>query len=1129
MIQVNGFFFEIYELDTETSILSRIASLLNTTPQFLYIEHPPTDWKIKQDLNIIVEDQLKHIRKLKNDKKMSNKIDKISKKINIDIHKIINDIENNPAEITNLIDQNKRLSDEYITKYKNLKKIKGIKYSDFIIKKISIELIINNINNLFYSLYDVFDIIITTDKIPIVIYDKFTKIYKKFNSDKQEYNNWDQLRTPDVILIKIISTTNINDPEFNNVLISSDKNNNFVIKFDILIENKYINQDSMINTILESLNINTSHPKISNQIYNNIGGEFTFLNQKLNIYIFSDLVMNNPLFSSLLVINESLKASKNRTDIFVIFTDPYYGETRVNLTPRIEEGNEYIRVKITKTTNIESVNSFINIMSKLFQQYNEQYPIVEKLYIQYAPRFDIITESDIKELESDNKNLFKLNPELFAKNYSRRCPNKVSVVKDKDVDELKREGVQLIRFPNSEKISKQYWYKCDDPIYKYPGLKDNNLEKANRDKYPYIPCCFKNIQTEKPKFKEYFNIAYNNEEKIDYKQSQHTILTSTKKMLKYDSIGKLPEEIQSYFKSIDPSWEYVRTGMDITTSSFIECLLKISDTNLPGSNISRKDIILTARSELQNFSICRQQCYDITTNMIKNISIDEEQYFDPKIFISLLEDVYGVNIYLFERIGNKTEMIIPRYTHGYYRLYKKIPSVCILIHRGSEIDLSPYPQCELICRYKPDEQIKYLFKHNSDISESLSDTFNKLTLSYSLENKIIPIKFPWPENIDIISQVIDSYGKTRLINIKNADTDETLMLMTSPIPPFGVPEIKFDTNVKKNTFKMVTKFIKLLNIQDIYQFVPENKLKTSVISGKIGNVDIIIPIIESDPKEDIPIIKEGITTYSDQPSIIDLYNKNKKIAQYVSEYFYWMFSNHVDGNSLEYVIENQDAIIIEFVKDKVEIKKDFEYNPRSKKFTIDNKSGVIENSKFIAKSKEMIKRLVYILKLEIKFNINNLMNYKNTPSINNFYNNASDFKQYPIQVILEGNNSIEKWLNEQNKSFILIDHIKDNLTEPYFFQNNLIDKNIVLLQNTDDIDTAIHIAVEWQLKNVNIGLDIKTKQDYVNMAFTLYTYESSDEINNIQIKGEQNTYDIRIIGWKHNITSKNMFSVILKL
>jgi hypothetical protein len=242
-----------------------------------------------------------------------------------------------------------------------------------------------------------------------------------------------------------------------------------------------------------------------------------------------------------------------------------------------------------------------------------------------------------------------------------------------------------------------------------------------------------------------------------------------------------------------------------------------------------------------------------------------------------------------------------------------------------------------------------------------------------------------------------------------------------------------------------------------------------------------------------------------------------------------MFSNHVDGNSLEYVIENQDAIIIEFVKDKVEIKKDFEYNPRSKKFTIDNKSGVIENSKFIAKSKEMIKRLVYILKLEIKFNINNLMNYKNTPSINNFYNNASDFKQYPIQVILEGNNSIEKWLNEQNKSFILIDHIKDNLTEPYFFQNNLIDKNIVLLQNTDDIDTAIHIAVEWQLKNVNIGLDIKTKQDYVNMAFTLYTYESSDEINNIQIKGEQNTYDIRIIGWKHNITSKNMFSVILKL
>ena len=1130
MLNINGKPFQIYDLDSETSILSRIASELNTVPILLYIKRKP-DWKTKDDLNVKVKDVLKNLKNLKKTKNISpDDIESLSNKTKIPNDILYKFLRETEEKIDEEIQNNKRKAEEYLVKCREFQNIKSIENSSFVIQKLNIELTFNNKN--IYSLYDMFNIILTTEKVPVVIYNNFTKIYKKFNSTNSIYNGWDQFRSQDIILLKVISTvdtsgeTDTNIEQYNTVIIKQ-QDKNFIIEFDIEIDKQYLNQDIIINNILETLDVDYE-PKINKKIYTNIGGEFLFLNQPLNLYVYSDLVMNNKLFSSMLVVNESLKASKNRSDLFIIFLDPYYGETRVNITPKKIEGEDNIRVKVKKSSNIESINSFINIMSKLFQKYNELYDETVELYEEYKIDFanKLVVDRDTDKIQED---LFHVNPELFARNYTRRCPNKVSIVEEKDVDKLQKQGIQLMRFPKSETISKQYWYRCDHPVYKYPGLKINNLEQSDRKKYPYIPCCYMKDQTEKTNYKKYFNPE---EEKTIQSKTQ-SLLTSTKKILKFNNLGKLPEEVLTFFKNIDNSWEYVRMGMDITTSSFIECLLKAKSDNLSITDSeSRIDVISTARLELSDFSICRQQLYDMTIDMIKNIAIDENQYFDPKIFISLIEQVYGINIYLFERIDNKTSMIIPRHTHGYYRLSKKAPSLCVLIHKGSETDLSPFPQCELICRYKPDQSIKYMFKDNSKFSDILSETFNKLSLSYSLDKKIRQVVFPLPENIVIKSQVIDSYGKTRLLNIKTDSVkDEKLILITSPLPPFDVPEIKFDSTIGKNKIDTALRYINILDIKDVFQFVPEDKITN--ITGKIGNVDIIIPIVDTNPLEDIPIIKEGIITYSEQESVLNLYNKNKKIALYVSEYFFWMFSRYIEDKYETDIINNQDEIILKFVKEQVDIKEGFKYNAVSNKFSIENNSGVIYDNKFIATSNEMIKRLIFMLKLQIKFNLKKLINYKNIYSINNFYNNTSDFIQNINEVILEGNNSIEKWIQEQDKKNILRNtvYIKDN-NEPYFFKNILIDKNIILLQNTDNIDKAISIAIEWHSKNINNGQSVLISDtDY---EFTLYNYRSENEIEKIKVKGKENTYDIRIIGSKIPVKDydnqiKTIYSAILKL
>jgi hypothetical protein len=104
--------------------------------------------------------------------------------------------------------------------------------------------------------------------------------------------------------------------------------------------------------------------------------------------------------------------------------------------------------------------------------------------------------------------------------------------------------------------------------------------------------------------------------------------------------------------------------------------------------------------------------------------------------------------------------------------------------------------------------------------------------------------------------------------------------------------------------------------------------------------------------------------------------------------------------------------------------------------------------------------------------------------------------------------------------------------EPYFFKNSLIDKNIVLLQNTDDIDKAISIAIEWYTKNINNGdtIVLSSETDY---EFTLYNYRSENEIERIKVEGKENTYDIRIIAAKisDNVNNqiKTIYSTVLKL
>ena len=1148
MVLINDEFFQIYELDSENTIIRRIAAKYKTLPKYLYFTNgKPTIENYKDIDNISIENILgliesskkfnslynyvmsisqggkSEIEKLPNitpkellitwfawGKNIKNrdkfKLDIISNKkfenISSALEKIDIDIERERLETDILY--NEKLVENDLSKFENLESTDGVERTKFNIENISMKVTIDIDNK---SVLDIFDDVILTDVVPVATCDKFTKIIKDFTPSTSE---WDSDRIEDIIILKVNSKISNSERDFTNVYIGRE-NTDIKVKIVIKTVHGNVSEKIFIKRILKTI----GDPSIRNKIIDNVEGVFFLFNQSLNIYIFAELIMNNPLFSSLLVIDEHDKATKERNDIFTIFNHPVFGSIHAYITPKtaihgdpilkrrdIQLGDNYIRIKITKSINKEAVKSYMNIMSKLFAKYNELEETVKDNYRRFIPDF---ADEEIKEEIKEEITLEKLNPDLFVAGYRRKCDTKhiVSIVPEDQVEELKRQKVPLLLFPKAPEEGPQFWYRCNNEKFKYPGLK---FRKDLKTEYPVYPCCFSNDPSLSKNIRSAYNNYFNPEKVSEDTVKGVRLLTSKKRMMQYDVLAKLPDDVNKFFTSIEPGWEYVRSGIDITPSSFLECIMR-SRESLSENEISRLEIVNTARNELNMFALCRQEAYDKTVEDIENIVKEESDYLDPKVYIRLLEETYGYNIFLFERTEDKSEMIVPRHVQSYYRIPRKAPSVCILIHKGSETDVSPNPQCELIVRYKDGKDIEYIYEYGSFISNELSDSFNRISRSYALETRVNEVIFPWSNDVEIVSQSIDSYGKTRILNVV-FDTDKECSLITTPLPSFNVPEI--DITFTKTSIRNAMSIVKILNIQDVKQYVL-NEIVTSII-GTIGNIDIIIPVRDANPLKDVQIVRESISLPNNDISMFNTYNTNNKLARYITEYILWLFSCFVNNNKkLDY-----EDLLTRFIDTEIIIDNKFVYKLASNTFIKDDKNGVTKNGKLVVLSEEMEKRLIYVLRLNLKFNKKKITDYHSNQVIENFYKNVTDFKQYPIQNIFEGNNTIEKWISEKNKKYNLTKTVL-TVDGPYFFKNNIISPYIFIAQNLDSWENALGTATVWRNKKINIGSSAPKE---IDLSFTLYQYISSSEINKIEIEGDENPYNIKIIGWKNSIEKR---------
>lgn len=1200
MVIVNGKKFKVYTLDDLNTFKNRLAYKLKTLPKYLYFpDEISYEDIIQKDKNIKVENILSHIiESSKENKYIKTLIDNIKEKFGLkyDIKeqvlplwvaynkKIVSDYSANGNSALDILSKQlielkviksrtqlvniakdidfikksfetdlslkKNQVKEYLKIFKEYENIKeSLLYTDFRTEYVQFMLTLN-INNI--SILEIFNNIKLNETVPFATIKDFYKILKDFIPPEE----WTETRDDEIILKvnqKQLLINKTKNTDYVDTILRNTDDGKLSSKITINTSKDNLSRDGFIERSLKVMSPKDKKIKVEKIEENKIAGVFYYPTETLDKYVFADLVMNDDLYSMLISIDDHEKATKKKSGIYIHFQHPSTGYITATVTEKMyikgdqtlkeedidlfESFKSYIRVRVSKADNLESIEKFQEIFGKLMSLYDDKYNTIVEEYRQYIPDFASVEVDEEDEDEDTVNNIFNIAPDIFkVTGYSTICgpfrqPDIISeqeaLETDKKVMKFPRdipENEDMIKFPMDGQD--QNYYVCNNKNYPYPGLQLNN--NKNSDVYPYVPCCFERDQSNKHKYLHYYE---GKERKQENKDKGETLLI-TNKFLTNKQKGTLPPNLESLFIITNPSdnFQQVRKGVLQTDGkykkrnehSFLACVMEALDDETGITKITdpdeREAALVDVRTKLATKELaplCKQEMYDYTIDQIISMIKDPTLYLDPKLFIHLLESYFECNIFLFTKKFLNGEMILPRHTQAYYKNFNKNRCIYIYEHMGSESDSSkfPYPQCELIIRNnKIKNEDFYSFSYEE--SKNIIKVFNKLRESYALSKIIRESVFPIPKKLKIISQWIDSYGKTRILNVEFAG--KIISMIVSPIQPINKKQAK-SSKINYIDIDTALEFTTYLTMNIEYQNVLNDKIKQ--LQGLIGNVSVSIPINDSNPLDNIETKEVELEYPIETDSDLDTYNRNKKFARYIVEYMIWIYSYYLKNKNITKIT---DESIAKFSNKYFDIKPNYNYKDIPKTFS--KSSTVMNGNKIVIQSEEMKKRLVYLLRLLCIRNSDSVFEYHKRKVIQNYYEDISDFNQYKNQVLLYGQESINKWIFENTVNYILYDKVLIGSTKPYFFKNNLIDNKIYLAQNTTSIGKACDIAINWIRNNYNIGVHSK---DITPVSFILYSYINSENITSLSVNGKSFSHEVKIIGYK--INGKAFYTPLLSL
>ena len=655
---------------------------------------------------------------------------------------------------------------------------------------------------------------------------------------------------------------------------------------------------------------------------------------------------------------------------------------------------------------------------------------------------------------------------------------------------------------------KNYYFKCKNKPFLFPYL------TLFRDAHKFkIPCCSDNVVSLIPT--ESITVS--------------TRILSTNKKLKYTHpnpqkayIPKNIKELLNITYSIGQGDEFFRRASFINSNSFLFCVLYAMDKNGfkkladDGSKIQECNQIMKEyrASLIENITllnITKQQNYNMSIDDIVNYIDNNDKYFDPKMFIKLIEHIENTNIFLFttNELNHSDEnykdgcISFPYYTKGYYNQNINYENTIIIFeHNGADNKAFVLPQCELIYLHNVSNFDIFNFNKHLIFTRSLQQFYKDNNEFFINGDKVINYTF---DNSNISSQYIDSFGKIRLIKLSN-----DIILETSPMEPLPIinNELLIDEYVsQKFDNASVNYLISRLNFKLKHIILEDDKI-VSIVFNLENNYQEFTLKLDSIKKSEfkeykhIFAVKYSIKKFIEETVDINNYNLYKKLANYTIEYAYYMFSKFLNEKNIDInnLLINYQQLIEEYFDNEIVLRDDYNISDVGNiSFYFENEFNItfflnLNNYLIIYGNKDTIIRIKYLINLMIIQQPDLLINYHTFKIMNNYYRDISDFKHSEDTIISRSltnlitciNNTINFDNYNLNYAINLMNSSNLDFYKPYPFYYKHIDSegflhhNMYLMQNIadseeadtfDNIELATSNSKLYNTEGINYGED----------------------------------------------------------
>jgi hypothetical protein len=864
------------------------------------------------------------------------------------------------------------------------------------------------------SIESMFDKMRVTVDVPIITYNNYYKISKVFEIDNKEYPSSDTSIVVYFVFDRIVKSASISvvDDKFNLVLNISNKIDVQQIFIKIL---KHIEYTTISNTI------------------DDIGGSI-IIGTKTNQILFSDFIFNDPIVNQYMSINDyqrnlSVQSMANN----VLFIHPY--DEKMIIKTSINSRGTNTVLNIHSVRNLDELTYFTKFMCKTLYMADKSHYRYTYLYFE----MDIEQHVDVESTE------ISFDKRIFSKDYTRRCQPKEAVPRVVQKSEL-REGQKFLVFPSKEDSIKtgieQSIYVCDSDVYRNPVL----IKNAD-GLFGYQPCCRKTDQHKNKNYLEY----YTKTKSVKADNSDYIIATD--KQLEKNRLGLFSKDLSEFFNMIDPASKFFRIGMYDTTSSCLECIYEALNLKIDNPNQLEAERL---RIFSKNLNYGRQEMYDGT-----DFCVDMASFLDPRKCIRILENHFHINILLFTKdaINPNGAMIVPNHMYGYFQYKKNYTLPLVMIYINKE-------QCELIGStnevgggLKSQDLLKSYSNHSC--IRKCWDVYDALCAREIINGK--PMSYISLDIPDIVSQYIDVYGKTRILEVSYGG--KLVYIHTSPLPPLDLPLLEEDH----------VKSIDVAIALDWFEYVGAKR--DDVYFKTVGDTTIRVGTFIGD-------VRFEIYTLPQENNLLKEYIYYNRQSRILVETMVYLFSKYNKENVGKEVKLNVNSFISNNLKKN-----------KSLDLPSDEKFSSLKRKVVYYDSDTLRDHLIYSLKQYSTLSTNEVVNYYKKKYITNYYQTIYDFKQSDDILLYSVEPNIFDVTQIQSK----VSYMQNlELGSTTFYNNDKLGVN-GFMYNVDSIDKALYLAYNWY-ENGWLDTSIVNSNDYTFEEFSKEAFDLiiKDEIYNVK-------------------------------